>query len=118
MRSETRNKVCGLLIPLAALLCLEPMASASTVEGNISIVRMSKGTGASRARVSVLMPGTTSCSVKSWYAFEDADAGLGKLWFDALVMALNTGHQVSIIGTGTCDSFGVEQVAFIDVKPL
>lgn len=116
MRSETRNKVCGLLIPLAALLCLEPTASASSVTGRIVDVRVS--TGAGPARVSVLMQNITSCSNQGWYAFENAAEGLGKLWFDALLMALNTGHQVSIVGTGTCDAFAVEQVAFIDVKPL
>jgi len=116
MRNETRNKVFGLLIPLAALLCLEPIASASSVTGKIVDVRVS--TGAGPTRVSILMQNTTSCSVQGWYAFENAADGLGKLWFDALLMALNTGHQVSIFGTGTCDAFAIEQVSFIDFKPL
>lgn len=44
--------------------------------------------------------------------------GLGKVWFDALLAALNSGHQVVIVGTGTCDAFGVEEISFIDFKPL
>jgi hypothetical protein len=116
MRNDMRSKICGLLIPLATLLCLEPMASASSVTGTIVDVRVSPG--ASPARVSVLMSNTTSCSTQGWYAFENAADGIGKLWFDVLLKAIATGHQVSVFGTGTCDAFGVEQVSFIDVKPL
>ena len=116
MRKATRNKIFGLLSPLVAVLCLSPAASASSVTNKITAVRVSAGS--SPARVSILMQNATSCSVTGWYAFENAADGLGKLWFDALLMALNSGHQVTIVGTGTCDANGVEQISYIDFKPL
>jgi hypothetical protein len=105
----------GLFAAVAMLMGLSggsPVAHASTGSGQIVALRLS--TGVSPARVSVRMPGNTSCGNNGWYAFESADTGLGKVWQDALLAAHMNARPVTIVGTGTCDQFQVEKINYID----
>lgn len=69
--------------------------------------------GASSPRVSVAVAKTTDCG-SPLYAYENADADLGRLWTATLTEAKATGRSVRIVGTGVCDSFGVEGVSFVE----
>lgn len=110
--------VSALSIALIALLGMGAIASASptSVTGKITNIRVSAG--ATSDRVSIFMGNTTACSSQGWYAFENADSGLGKSWLDALMMALIFGKQITIVGTGICDAFSVESINLIDFKPV
>ena len=108
--------VSALSIALVALLGMGSIASASSVTGKITNIRVSAGTTSDR--VSIFMGNTTACTSQGWYAFENADSGLGKSWLDALMMALIFGKQISIVGNGTCDPMSVETINLIDFKPV
>lgn len=79
--------------------------------------------GASSARVSVAVAKTTDCG-SPWYAYENADTNLGRLWTATLTEAKAKGRSVRIVGTGVCDnallgtlalgSFGEEGVSFVE----
>jgi len=118
MKNGHKATISALSIALVALLGMEAFAGTpSSVTGRITNIRVSAGS--SSDRVSILMGNTTARgAAPGWYAFENADSGLGKSWFEALMMALINGKQISIVGTGTCDSFGVETINLIDFKPI
>lgn len=107
MKTVIKSVLVGLLA-----LTIEP-AVASTSTGVIGSFRMSAG--ASPARVSILLNSPTVCPIDGWYAFEDAHSGLGEVWKTGVLAAYNTGRQVTIVGTDTCDQFGVEQIHYIDL---
>jgi len=118
MHKRQKATVSALSIALIALLGTESIAGTPTiVTKQIANIRVSSGS--SSDRVSILMGGATACGGSpGWFAFENADSGLGKSWLDALMMALVFGKQVTIVGTGTCDGFGVELINYIDFKPV
>jgi hypothetical protein len=92
---------------------------ASTITGTVLDVRVNASTTTpGNVRVGVLIPGTTSCSVDEWYSFEYPDSGAGaatgKVWTSQLLVALASGRSVTVAGTGTCDSFGLETIYYID----
>jgi hypothetical protein len=70
-------------------------------------------TGASPARVSIAVAKTTACG-SPWYAYENADGDLGRLWTATLTEARAQGASVRIVGNGACDSFGVEGVSIVE----
>lgn len=100
----------------AALVLLGGSAHASEFTGLIDAagVRFSKGVSA--ARVSVAVSAPTACGGQRFYAYENADSGLGGLWTAALIQARAHGRPIRIVGTGTCDSFGIEGISFIDLR--
>lgn len=102
---------------VASLALLTGTVHASQYNGLIAAggLRFSTGTGASTARVSVAVSQATACGL-TWYAYENAASGLGGLWTAALIQARIHGRTVSIVGTGTCDSFQVEGIRWIDLK--
>lgn len=97
------------------LILLQSEAYSTNITSVVRTVQIAKTT-ASPARTSVQMVGGTSCPVIGWFAFEDADTGVGLLWTKLIVTASQSGKQLTVYGTGTCDSSGVEGVRAIDLK--
>jgi hypothetical protein len=94
------------------------MASATSLTGRMQTIRIGTGTGGS-PRVSILMRGNTACSNNGWFAYEEATTGLGALRTRDLLAAyrrIRSVTSVTILGTGSCDAFGVEGVISIDVN--
>jgi hypothetical protein len=100
--------VVGLLVFLTAAT-----AFAATLTGQIQTIRINSG--ATAARVSILMEGSTECPANGWFAYENASAGLGLVQTQGLLAAYHSGQPIVIYGTGTCDGFGVEQISDIDL---
>lgn len=102
---------------VASLALLTGTAHATEFNGLIGADGLRFSTGASGARVSVAsgLP-TTLCNIKFFYAYENAASGLAGLWTAALIQARIHGRPVRIVGNGSCDSFGVEGVSYIDLK--
>jgi hypothetical protein len=104
------------VIVMSALLA--GTANASDFTGPIGPDGLRFSTGASSpARVSVSVPNmTTACPVSSFYAYENAASGLAGLWTAALTQARIHGRPIKIVGTGVCDSSGIEGISFLDLK--
>jgi len=103
-------------IYLGAFLTLLPgVARASEFVGPIGAgpdgLRFSPGP--SPARVSIAVAKTTPCG-SPWYAYENADGELGRVWTETLTEAKANDRSVRIVGTGICDSFGIEGVSFVE----
>jgi hypothetical protein len=47
----------------------------------------------------------TSCGVAGWYAFENGDTGVGKIWTSFLLTAYSLGKDVTIVGDGICHTY-------------
>jgi hypothetical protein len=104
------------------------LAHASNAIGQITWLRAS--TGQSNARISVMLNGpppqpnpwyTSPCfqtQTAPWFSYENADIGLGKIWTDILVGAYQSGKQVVIHGSGSCDLWGYETIGFIDSSAI
>lgn len=100
----------------AILLFIAEAASASGFEGTIAWYRIN-AVGPSPARMSVLVGAHNSpCAQASWFGYENADTGLGKLWTAMIMQAYLSGKTINIQGTGVCDAFAVEGVDTIDLK--
>jgi hypothetical protein len=100
--------VCGILAPTAPL-------HASQFYGLLQAETLGFMTGQSTARVSVSVPGPTSCENSRRYSYENV--GLGASWTDMLIEAKAQRTLVLIVGTGVCDTFGMEGVRFISLPP-
>jgi hypothetical protein len=100
----------------AALALLSGTAYASQYDGLIAANGLRFSTGTSTARVSVSVSTPTQCAVQGWYAYENADSGLAGLWTAALIQARTHDRTIRIVGTGTCDNFGIERISHIDLK--
>lgn len=91
------------------------VSSASSFEGIIQQVQINPG--ASPVRVSIFVASHGSpCAMGNWFAYEDGDTGIGKIWTAAVLSAYATGKTVSIVGTNTCDPYSVEKVSYIHLK--
>ena len=99
-------------LSLTTMLMVAPVM-ASTYTGTVQTLRFSSG--ATAARVSVSSTQVTSCGA-GWYAFENADSGLGKVWTAALMVAKAQGKTIVITGTDVCDAWNIEGVSYIDVQ--
>ncbi|MGH8603395.1 MAG: hypothetical protein ACREXR_11680 [Gammaproteobacteria bacterium] len=99
-----------------SVLAMGPAAKASEAHRNIEAIRFNVGD--SRARVSLRFGTSTDCGADGWYAYEDADSGLGGLWTDAVLEAYTNQKAIKVVGTGLCDTFGVETIEFIDLAPI
>lgn len=90
---------------------------ASNFEGTIT--ELSFSTGESPARVSIRVGAHGSeCTAfgGEYYAYENADTGLQKIWTSAVLAAYTAQKTVLIGGTGTCDPFGIEKIRHINVR--
>jgi hypothetical protein len=117
---RTSTTVAAALVAGLSVFGMQSQAQASEFTGKIVDLRINTSgfpnPDAGVARVSILVPGDpTACPTTGWYAYQPADAGVRQLWTDALIdAALVDSRRVRIIGTGTCDGFGVEGVSNID----
>ena len=107
-----RNRHAGVFVGLAIVL-VASMVFASTRTGPIQRIRINAGTTA--ARVSIFMGTPTDGPNNGWFAYENASTGLGLVRTSGLLAAYESGQPVTIVGTGTCDTFGVERINFIDL---
>ena len=99
----------------AALLLMPLISNASSWTGKTTTIRY----GVSPARVSIQVGahhGSPCSTYLAWFAFEGSSASEVSIWASAFLEAQNAGRTVTIVGTGLCDSFGVEGVAYFDVK--
>jgi hypothetical protein len=112
--STTKKHVIGGVVVGLFVFLAASMAFAATLSGQIQILRIN--TGASAARVSIFVGGSTACVARGWFAYENAATGLGLVRTQGLLAAYQAGHQVTIHGTGTCDGFGFEQINSIDLE--
>jgi hypothetical protein len=100
---------------VAVLFLCTPTAFAANYSGPVLDVRMQNSPSTpGNTRVGILTSATTACATNNWFAYEFADAGVGKTWTAALLAALASGRSVFIGGTGGCDSYGVETIYYID----
>jgi hypothetical protein len=117
MRNTGKKRlVQSTLVAAAALvLATQSQAEASQFEGRVQALRL--GTGSSPARVSIFVgPHDSPCIGGEWFAFENADRGLGALWASALNAALTERRTIFISGNDECDEFDIEGVDFIDFR--
>jgi hypothetical protein len=98
-----------------ALLGVVGQSNASTFEGVIEKIQISAGASTVRVSIYVALHGSP-CVHPNWFAFENADSGIGKVWTAALLAAHAAGKTVLITGTGSCDGYGGEGVFFVQVK--
>lgn len=108
-----KHAIGGVLVGLFVFL-MASMAFATTLSGQIQILRINSGS--TPARVSIFMGGSTACATSGWFAYESAATSLGLVQTQGLLAAYQHGHQVTIFGTGSCDGFGVEEIAGIDLE--
>ena len=79
-KTGKKRLVQSTLVAAAALVLAQSQAEASDFEGRVRAVKWTKGS--SGARVSVLVgPHNSPClgAEGEWYAFENADEGVGQL---------------------------------------
>ena len=119
MQRTSKRRYASLVI--AALGLTFAMAMQSTAEAStatkvrIEALRINLNPNNSSPRVSILVgPHGSPCSIAEWFAFDNATTGVGSLWASALDQSLVRNRRVTIVGTGSCDAFGVEGVNFID----
>ncbi|MEH2438558.1 MAG: hypothetical protein V7K25_30910 [Nostoc sp.] len=98
------------------VLLTTPMAFASVNTGTIKQLRLDNvSTGTPRVSIQLIPNQNTSCSAQGVYAYNNAVTGIGSLLTQGLLAAYQSGQQVTITGTGTCDQFGIEKVQYIDI---
>jgi hypothetical protein len=108
----------AVLAAAAAVTCLgAPLAQAVETTGTITALRASDVLPFSSGRVSIKMTKPSDvCSNPGWYAYDNANAGVFRIYTDLLTAAYQFRRTVTIFGTGTCDAYGVEKISGIDVK--
>jgi hypothetical protein len=100
----------------ALILGAQSQAEASEFTGKIQALRYNAGSSGTRVSILVGDHRSPCNSARDWFAFENANQGLGALWTSALIEALTQAQTVVISGTGRCDSFGVEAVNQVEVR--
>lgn len=110
---DIKKPIPAILLMVLGAFVMQQAAFATTVTGSIEAVRFNSGV--TPARVSILMRNDTACGNHGWYAYESADAGLGKVTTEGILAAYAQDKPVTVVGTDTCDEFDVEQVGYIDL---
>ena len=111
-----KKSFVSVLLVIIGLAFIQQDVLASTLTARIKTLRINK-TELSPARTSVELFSTVAGPCfGNWYAFENAHTGVGKNMTDSLIAASQIGKLVTVQGTGTCDTLGVEKVQFIDMK--
>ncbi|MFC1644919.1 hypothetical protein ACFL08_02745 [Patescibacteria group bacterium] len=96
-------------------LLMTGTAVASNYEGTVDTMKMQDINGVTRN--SIFLGGVyTPCATGDWFAYDDADTGIGKIWTAALLLAYEQEKTVFIEGSGVCDQYGVESINAIYVK--
>lgn len=112
-----------LYMPLL-LMAMTTLAHATESSGVPAAVRTQDSPSApGHIRVSIKMayrpysgPAPTPCGFNSeWYAFELPNNNpTAELWQQILTARFSYGNFVKVVGTGLCDAYGIEKVAYID----
>lgn len=102
------RRTFGYLAVASFALTAFKVANASTFEGTIEKIVFSAGQ--TPVRVSIFVASHTSPCDANYYAYENADTGLGKLWTSAALAAYATKKTVTIVGSGVCDPWRIEGV--------
>jgi hypothetical protein len=106
---------------LAGLAAVASVSSAfaSTYTGPVLAIRSAASEITSNTvRFSVHISGSTACTNSGWYSAEFPDAsGTGKVRIATLLAAQARGSNVTIAGTGACDSYYIEKIYYIDGLP-
>lgn len=98
----------------SCLIALASGTESSTLTGRVQTLRVNSGFGES-VRVGIQLSGNTDCPLGGWFAFERADTGVSRLWVELANTAIQSGKQLTVTGTGTCDEWSVEGVSNIDL---
>jgi len=99
---------------------LASAAHASGYTGTLQKVQTSASpTTSGNTRTSINTGNVTSCTgtYAGWYSFDLPSASVGSVWLATLLAAITTNNQVVIVGTGTCDAYGLEIVEYIIALP-
>ncbi len=106
----------GLLAAVILGFTLSLQAEASDFDGKVRSIKFSSGSSSTRVSISVGQHRSPCNGHSEWFAFENADQGIGAIWASALIAALTNDRSVSISGTDACDSSGTEGVLSIEVR--
>lgn len=88
------------------LLLVSMEVSATDITGPIQILRSVNPSNGGPGRTLVMITGAaTTCIPNNWYAFENGDTGIGKVWTSFLLTAYSLGKDVTIIGDGICHGY-------------
>ncbi|MFC1645540.1 hypothetical protein ACFL08_06000, partial [Patescibacteria group bacterium] len=82
---------------------------ASEYEGTVLTMKSQEINGVTRNSI-FLGDSYTICATSDWFAYDDADTGIGKIWTAKLLVAYGEGKTVKIEGSGVCDQYGVESI--------
>lgn len=99
------------------LSALASGACASTYTGQITFLQFGP-VDSVKARVSIQVAArTVPCgTATTYFSYEGADTGIGKIWTAVLIAAQQSGKTVHIAGTGTCDQYGIETINHIELR--
>ena len=115
--SFLRTVTFSLVMGFCALVSISS-AQATNYTGPVLDVRViGSTTQTGGVRVSIEISGTTACSTSNWYYFDLPSGALESTWTAMLLATLSDGGKVTIIGTGGCDTNGLEQVNYMDALP-
>jgi hypothetical protein len=110
------RKLC---ITAAVILAGTAQAVAQTTyNGTLKQVQANVSTTAGNAVLSIQTSGTTACTgtnYPGWYTFDMPTNGVGAIWEAMLLSAVASGGSVTIYGSGSCNSFGLEIVSYMAV---
>ncbi|MFC1645511.1 hypothetical protein ACFL08_05825 [Patescibacteria group bacterium] len=102
------------ILAVIFVLLVTGTAMATTYEGPVVTMRLQEINGVTRSSV-FLGASYTACSTSDWFAYDDSDTGIGKLWTAIISIAYAQGNDIRIVGNGVCDQYGVEGISYIDV---
>lgn len=89
---------------------------ASSFEGVIQEVQFSPGQSPARVSIRVAPHGAPSTCSALYFAYENADFGIGRIWTAAILAAYANSKTVQLVGTGNCDTYGIEVLYAVSVK--
>jgi hypothetical protein len=114
--SHSTSSNLGLLAAAILGLTLPLQAEASDFDGKIRSVKFSSGSSSPRVSIQVGQHRSTCSKDPEWFAFENADQGIGAIWTSTLIAAVSNDRSVSIYGTEACDAYGIEGVLAIELR--
>jgi hypothetical protein len=96
------------------------VAHASTYTGTLTKIAAQPSPTAptTQTRVSIFTATgvTTACASASLYSFDLSNTGLASSYQALLLSSLVSGTVMTITGSGTCDAYGIEEVAGISLN--
>ena len=114
---NTTNSILATMVFFAGAIA--PVAYATTYTGEVTGLQSQPSPNTpGNIRVSIQVTLTTGCSGfgGKWYSYDLPGGPAASMYGAILLAALQTGRQVIITGSGTCDSYNVEMVSAIEVQ--